>query len=66
MYKISLRRVTQVAKGRGMGKTWLLKGVRCGVLSPFSFTDNSEVQCLDQARPAKTADIVEVRRGNMT
>jgi hypothetical protein len=53
-----------VAKGLGMGKRWLLKRVRCGVLSPLSFTDNSDVHYFDQARLRKAVDIVEGRRGN--
>jgi len=41
-----------------MGKRWLLKGVRCGVLSSLSFPDNSGVRYFDQAWLRKAMDIV--------
>ena len=59
------RRPTQVAKGFDVGKRWLLKGVRCGVFSPLSFTDNSIFRCFDQAWLRIATDIVEGRRGNV-
>jgi len=59
------RRSTQVAKGLGMDKRWLLKEVRCGVLSPLSFTDSSDVDYFDQVWLRKATDIVEGRRGNV-
>ena len=59
------RRPTQVAKEVGMGKRWLLKRVRCGVLSPLSFTDSSDVHYFDQVWLRKATDIVEGRRGNV-
>jgi len=71
IYKTSLRsaarhtRLTQVAKGRGMGKRRLLKGVRCGVLSPLSFTPNGIIRYLGQAWLGKATDIAEERRGNV-
>jgi len=59
------RRATQVARELGMGKRWLLKGVRCGVLSPLSFTDNGIVRYFDHAWMKQATDIVEGRRGNV-
>jgi hypothetical protein len=60
------RRPTQVAKEVGMGKRWLLNRVRCGVLSPLSFTDSSDVHYFDQVWLRKATDIVEGRRGNVS
>jgi len=57
------RRPTQVAKGLGRGKKRLLKRVRCGVLSPLSFTDNSDVHYFDQVWLRKATDIVEGGEG---
>ena len=52
------RRTAQVVRGVGMGKGWLLKRMRRGVLSRLTFTDNSIVRCLDQAWLRKATDIV--------
>ena len=54
-----------MAKGRGMGKRRFLKGVRCGVLSPLSFTNNGIVHYLGQACLGKATDVVEERKGNV-
>ena len=60
------RRPTQVPKGLSMGeRRRLLMGVRCGVLSLLSFTDNSAVRYFDQAWLRKATDIVEGKRGNI-
>jgi len=59
------RRPTQVAERLGMGKRGLLKRVRCGVLSPLTFTDNSDVYYFDQVWLRKATGIVEGRRGNV-
>jgi hypothetical protein len=70
-HKISLRRVTwqrrshQGVKGFDMGKRRLLKGVRCGVSSSPSFTDNSGVCYFDQAWLRKTTDIMGDKVGNI-
>jgi len=59
-------RPTQEPKGLSIcERRRLLKGVRCGVLSSLSFTDNSGVRYLDQAWPRKATDIVEGKRGNV-
>jgi len=54
-----------VLTGLGIGKGWLLKGVRRGGLSRLTFTDSSIVRYFDQAWLRKATDIVEGRRGNV-
>jgi hypothetical protein len=54
-----------VAKGRGTGKRSLLKGARCGVLSPLSFTYDGVIRHLGQACLGKATDVVEERKGNV-
>jgi hypothetical protein len=46
-----------------MGKRWLLKVVRCAVLSPITLTDNSIIRYFDQVWLSKAMDIGEGRRG---
>ena len=58
-------RPTPVAKGLSMGKRWLLNGMRWGVLSSLSFTDNNGVRYFDQAWLRKATDIVDGKRGNV-
>ena len=38
---------TPVAKGLSIGKRWLQRWVRCGVVSPPSFTDNRNGRYFD-------------------
>jgi hypothetical protein len=55
---------TQVAKWLSTGKRRLLKGMRRGVLSSLSFTDNNGVRYFDQAWLRKATDIVDGKSGN--
>jgi hypothetical protein len=48
-----------------MGKRWLLTWMSCGVLSPLSFPDDSEVRYFDQARLRRATDIVGGKIGNI-
>lgn len=57
---------TQIAKGVGMGKRQLVKGMRCRVSSRPSFTDNNGVSCFDGAWPRKATDIVGGKSGNVS
>jgi hypothetical protein len=45
-----------------MGESRLLKGMRSGVLSPLSFTDNNDVGYFNQAWLSKATDVVEGRK----
>jgi hypothetical protein len=58
-------RPTPVAKELSMGERWLLKGVRQGVLSSLSFTDNNGVRYFGQVWLRKATDIVDGKRGNV-
>ena len=59
------RSPTQVAKGLDMGKRWLLKGMRCMVLSSLSFTGYDSVRYFDQAWLRKATDIVGGDKGSL-
>jgi hypothetical protein len=48
-----------------MGNRWLLKGIRGGVISSITFTDNSIVRYFDQPRVRKPAYTVGGKRGTL-
>ena len=48
-----------MVKRFSMSKRWLLKEMRCGVVSPQSFTDNSGIHYFGQAYLRKAMDLVE-------
>jgi hypothetical protein len=48
-----------------MGKRWLLSWMRCGVVLPLSFPDNSGIRYSTQAWLSKAADIVEGDGGDI-
>jgi hypothetical protein len=55
-------RAGQVAERLSIGKRWLLNGMRRGVLSSVSFTDNKDVRYFDQAWLGNATDIREGKR----
>jgi hypothetical protein len=48
-----------------MENRWLLKGIRGGVISSITFTDNSIVRYFDQPWLREPAYIVEGKKGNV-
>ena len=56
---------TQVPKWLSMGKGCVPSWIRCGVVSPLSFTDNIGIRYFDQAWLRKAMDLVGGKRGNM-
>jgi len=59
------RRSIWVAKGLDMGKRWLLKEMRCVVLSSLTFTDNSGVRYFNHTWLSKATDIVGDEKGSL-
>ncbi len=49
-----------------MGERRLLSGMRRGVLSSLSFTDNNDVRYFDQAWLREAAHLVDGKKGNIT
>ena len=65
MSRVRHRSRTQVVERPLMGERGLLKRLVPVVLSSLSFTDGSDVRCLDQAWLSKATDIVGSKVGNI-